>query len=88
MRKLTSSFFVMLVLNLSSYGQISITGNVKDTSEKKSIVHATVLLLQQKDSIMVRFTRTDQNGHFILKNIPKGKFLLLTSFPKYADFVD
>jgi Outer membrane protein beta-barrel family/CarboxypepD_reg-like domain len=88
MRKLTSAFFVMLVLNLSSYGQISISGNVKDTTEKKSIVHATVLLLQQKDSIMVRFTRTDQNGHFILKNIPKGKFLLLTSYPKYADFVD
>lgn len=37
---------------------------------------------------MVKFTRTDPNGHFTLKDIPKGNFLVMISYPKYADYVD
>ena len=88
MRKLTASLIALLCFIAVSFGQVSISGNVKDTAEKKSIANGTVLLLQKADSIMVKFVRTDPSGHFTLKNIPKGKFLILISYPKYADYVD
>jgi len=37
---------------------------------------------------MVKFTRTGQNGQFALKDVPKGNFLVLISYPKYADYID
>ncbi|HMH33634.1 MAG TPA: carboxypeptidase-like regulatory domain-containing protein, partial [Puia sp.] len=88
MRKLTTSFLAVLAFVACSFGQASISGNVRDTAEKKAISYSTILLLQKSDSIMVKFTRSDANGHFTLSHIPKGKFLVLISYPKYADYVD
>ncbi|WP_239452936.1 outer membrane beta-barrel protein [Flavobacterium tistrianum] len=49
---------------------------------------ASVSLLRAKDSILIKFTRAKENGYFELNNIKDGKFILLVSYPKYADFVD
>ena len=46
------------------------------------------MLLRKTDSIMVKYARTDQSGHFALKTVPKGNFIFMITYPKYADFVD
>jgi signal peptidase I len=72
-----------------SIGQVSkIIGSVTDSSERINLANSIVMLLRPTDSVMIKFTRTNKNGDFILKNISKGKFLLLITFPKYADYID
>ncbi len=61
---------------------------ITDTIEKKTLKNGAVLLLRKTDSILVSFTRTDQDGNFLLKNLPAGKFLIQISYPAYGDYVD
>ena len=68
--------------------QASIKGRVADTTDQKKIVNGAVLLLRRADSILVRYARTDGSGAFLLKNIPPGTFLLVVSYPAYADYID
>ncbi|HXB96202.1 MAG TPA: outer membrane beta-barrel protein [Puia sp.] len=63
-------------------------GTVTDTLEKKPLLNASVLLLRPTDSVLIRHTRTDAAGHFDLQNLPLGKYLLLITYPSYADYVD
>src|SRR5258708_4193165 len=65
-----------------------INGKVKDTLEKKTLSNASVLLLRQSDSILVQYTRTDKTGSFTLSSIPPGHYLLLVTYPAYADYAD
>src|SRR5690606_31223824 len=41
---------------------------------------------QAKDSILVTYGRTDEQGSFSLDRPSKGDFLLIVSYPKYSDF--
>ena len=89
MRKpITLLLFNFTALSFSFAQSHSIQGSVADTVEKSVLFNSAVMLLRQSDSIMIQFTRTGKDGNFILKNIPEGKFLLLVTYPKYADFVD
>jgi len=66
----------------------SIKGKIKDTLNGKNLSNSAVLLLRQSDSILVQFTRTNKEGGFTLQNIPPGRYLLLVTYPSYADYVD
>jgi hypothetical protein len=66
----------------------SIRGIVTDTVEKKLLFNGAVVLLRKTDSVMVCFRRSAANGEFVLPNLPAGKFLLMVSFPAYADYLD
>ena len=66
----------------------NLSGSVSDTIDKKQLANASILLLRPTDSILVRHTRSDASGHFRLKNIPVGTYLLLVTYPAYADYVD
>jgi hypothetical protein len=90
MPKLIAFLLICLVLSGTSFAQSSarITGKIADTVEKKNLYNSSVLLLRKTDSILVRHTRTDKEGNFLLKNIPPGHYLLMTTYPSYADFVD
>jgi hypothetical protein len=63
-------------------------GKVQDTLEKKSLSNAVVSLLKKSDSTLVQFTRTDRNGQFQFQGVPKGHYVLLITYPKFADFSD
>src|SRR5690242_10842392 len=65
-----------------------IKGTISDSTEKKELSGASVLILQKSDSIIVRHTRTDKSGHFQFKDVAQGSYLLLVTYPSYADFVD
>jgi len=68
--------------------QSSIKGVVADTTEKKNLANSVVMILRQKDSVMVGFARSDKAGNFHLSGLPAGKLLLLITYPKYADYAD
>ena len=90
MRKLIPllSFFC-IVTSVSALAQPgSIKGTITDTSNKQNLHNAVISVLRSKDSILVQFTRTDAQGHFEISHLPPGKFVLLTSYPNYADYTD
>jgi hypothetical protein len=64
-----------------------ISGAIADTTEKKSLANGSVLLLRPSDSVLVSHTRTTAGGHFQL-TAPPGHYIILVTFPSYADFVD
>ncbi len=66
----------------------SIKGAVTDSINKKDLQNTVVSLLQAKDSILYKFTRTNNKGAFELKNLKAGDYVLLVSYPEYADYVD
>lgn len=68
--------------------QSSINGFVKDTVENRQLQHAVVSLLRSSDSVLVRFTRTNAQGEFNLTGLPGGKYVMLITFPKFADYAD
>src|ERR1700761_3117412 len=66
----------------------SIKGGAADTVGKTKLAGTTVMVLNQKDSIMRAFAWTAPDGRFSINNLPKGKFLLVLTYPGYADYVE
>ncbi|HEY5369772.1 MAG TPA: outer membrane beta-barrel family protein [Hanamia sp.] len=64
----------------------SIKGNVSDSSIKTKTAFASVSVLDAVDSVLVSFTRTDENGNFKLADLNPGKYIILITYPEYADF--
>jgi hypothetical protein len=89
MRKLLASlFFLFLITQAATAQTVTITGNIRDTAESRDVANAVVVLSSKKDSTLVTFTRTDKNGRFQLSQIPIGKYTLLVTFPRFADFTE
>ncbi|NSL91202.1 outer membrane beta-barrel protein (plasmid) [Chitinophaga sp. Mgbs1] len=88
MKKILSFIFCLTVINLCYGQQAVIKGNVTDTLNHVKLSNAVVALLQAKDSILVTFTRSAATGNFQLDNIPAGKYLLLITYPSFADYVE
>lgn len=66
----------------------TITGTVMNKDENVAIPNAVVALISPADSILQKFTRTDQSGKFTLKNVPYGKYIFMTSQPRFGDLLD
>jgi hypothetical protein len=84
---------VLILLFISSVpafaqDQYEIKGLVTDTAASYKMVNSTITLLKAKDSTLVKFTRATADGSFSLSNLSPGKFILLLSYPGYADFVE
>jgi hypothetical protein len=77
------------LLSLATFAQISsIKGTVKDTTEKKVLSLASVNVLRAKDSVLVKTVRTSNNGEFTIASLPVGNYIVMVSYPQYADFTD
>ncbi|OIR14229.1 hypothetical protein GALL_46910 [mine drainage metagenome] len=92
MKFMKKNFFFLILLFLSfnySFAQTSsIRGTITDTLNKQSLKNASVLLLYKTDSVLYRHTKTDKNGKFELNNLKAGKYVLMLTYPAYADFMD
>ncbi len=88
--KLTVLLITILFFTLGAKAQVaySVKGTTTDTASKVKLKNATVSVLYAKDSVLNSFTRADANGNFALNNLGKGKFILLISYPNYADYVE
>ncbi|OYX95380.1 MAG: TonB-dependent receptor, partial [Sphingobacteriia bacterium 35-40-5] len=59
-----------------------------DTASGTGLQNASITVLNSKDSILVRFTRADAKGGFSLNNLREGNFILLLTYPDFADYVE
>lgn len=81
------SLFIFFCFTANSQNSV-LSGIVNDTLNKKKLHNASVLLIRAKDSVLIKFVRTNAEGSFSLSNISIGKYWLHISNPNYADFSD
>ena len=88
MKKLLLLFMLGFILFASSAQQNSIKGIVTDTLNKQKLKNVVVSLLRYNDSVLYRFTRTNEKGEFELNNLKTGKYVMLLTYPTYAPMMD
>lgn len=89
MPKITVTIAILFLFSFSAFSQkTNLSGVLTDGSEKKPIYNSVVALLTPKDSILYKFTRSDKEGKFNLKNVIAGNYILMTAHSQYADYVD
>ena len=66
----------------------TVQGIITDSSANTYEANAVISILRQTDSTLVKFTRSEPSGRFILHDLQKGKYLILITYPKYADYVE
>lgn len=83
------SFLLLLTLFgllSNTFAQSKISGKVLDISDKLKLKNASIMLLQAQDSILIDYTRADENGYFEFQKPASGDHLVVVTYPKYADF--
>ena len=81
---LLSSF---IVLN-AQQPTFKISGQLRDTADKRSLENASVVLLKSKDSVLYRTARTNKEQRFVFNSVDTGKYVILIVYPGYASLVD
>lgn len=80
--------FCCSITTLLAQNPYQVKGLVTDTAATYKMVNSTITILNAKDSMLVKFSRADENGAFKLSNLKKGKFILMITYPGYADYVE
>ncbi|MEP6746380.1 MAG: outer membrane beta-barrel protein [Bacteroidota bacterium] len=89
MKKIVVLICILLVTFSYGFAQHpAIKGTIADTSSKENLANAVISILRAKDSVLLKFTRSNAQGKFSLGHLPAGKFILLVTYPKYADYVE
>src|SRR5579863_7339346 len=73
---------------VSAQNKYAVRGIIGDSIEHAKLQHCSVAVLNAADSTLVTFTRSAENGTFLISGLKSGKFILLLSYPDYADYVD
>jgi hypothetical protein len=66
----------------------SVSGQITDTAAHLKLQNSSISLLNAKDSTLTSFTRSNADGTFAFKNQKTGKYILLITYPGYADYVE
>jgi len=85
---ITLSLFLLCSLSAFAQNGYSIKGAVADSAAKIKLANTTVTIVNAKDSILRAFTWADNNGAFTINKLPKGNYVLLITYPGYADYVE
>jgi len=77
-------FFLFSLFALPSIHaqNMKVTGHVVDTTGKRSLENVSVLAVRIKDSLLLKFTRTNANGDFELTNFKVDTFTLIIDHPE------
>ena len=75
--------FSKIALAQSNY---TIKGIVADSVEKVKLQNSSIAVLQAKDSLLIKYTRAGEDGSFSISGLSKGNYILLVSYPEYADY--
>lgn len=88
-KKIVLSLLLLLPFVVMAQGQpsASIKGAVIDTAANIPLLNSSVSVLYARDSILLKYSRAQKDGSFSLSGLPRGKFILLITYPGYADFV-
>ena len=86
-----SIFSIVLLISFSFFAaaqnNLQIKGKIIDSVENLKLANASISVLNAKDSTLVKFGWADNNGDYVINNLIIGKFILLVSYPTYADYV-
>ena len=69
MLKFNFLIVALLLFSISSFSQKGSLSGVVNDLEKNPIENTVITLLTTKDSILYRFTRSDKEGKFLIKDI-------------------
>lgn len=88
MKPILTLLFLFLGLSVAfAQNPYSIKGVVADTANNSKLNHATISILHAKDSTLYKFTRANAAGAFSIEPMKKGNFIMLLTYPDYADYV-
>jgi len=82
------AFFLLIASSYAGAQTFSIKGVIVDTLNNNKLQDAAVTLIRAQDSILETFTRSRPDGTFELNLPDKGEYVLLITFPSFADYVD
>ena len=88
MQRIIVCFLLCNLYLFSSAQTVSVSGTVMNKDESTPVHNAVISLITPSDSTIYTFTRSDAAGKFILKNVPAGKYILMTSQPWFGDLID
>ncbi len=89
MPKITLTISILFLFSLSAFSQkANLSGILNESGEKTPVYNSVVALLTPVDSILYKFTRSDKEGKFSLKNVKAGNYIMMTAHSQYADYVD
>lgn len=78
----------ILIFNLPVFAQKNfISGKVTDTAAKTELHYCIAALINQADSVLHTSVRTNEAGEFYISKIPAGKYTLMLSYPRMADYL-
>ena len=87
--RLSFIFLLFICCSHFSYAQqCIIKGKVQDTLNQSYLPHAAVTLVRAADSVMETFARTKDDGSFELKAATGDRYLIMITYPGFADYVD
>ena len=81
-------FFCLCSFSSLAQKTYSVKGSVVDSVLKAKLTNSSVSILNAKDSTLKKFTRVTTDGSFSMGNLNQGKFILLITYPGYADYVE
>jgi hypothetical protein len=87
-RALNLLILMILFLPTSLFSQFVIQGKVIDKTENTGLPGAIVMILHPENSFLYKFTRVGENGTFKIEDVREGKFLIVVSCSRYADYND
>ncbi|HSK14388.1 MAG TPA: hypothetical protein VK907_14305, partial [Phnomibacter sp.] len=79
---------MILVGNTSFAQTFSVKGRVLDSLENLKLYNASISLLRARDSVLVTHGRARPDGSFSLSAGTPGQYILLITYPGYADHAD
>ncbi len=89
MLKLTLLSLICLLVSVTCIAQrATISGTIEDTINRKTLPQTSISLLRATDSVLVDVLRSDSKGDFKLSKVAKGQYIIMFSYPSYADYID
>lgn len=80
---------LFIVASSATFAQpYTVKGKITDTVNFSPLPNASITLIRAQDSVLETFTRTKEDGSFSLQVSSKGKYIMMSAFPGFADFVD
>jgi len=89
--KLHTPFTLLLLVCLAFTARaqnLTLSGSVTDTVNSNPLENAAITLLRAGDSVLETYTRANAAGAFSLQPSAQGKYILMVTFPGFADYVD
>ncbi len=84
------ALLIVVFLSITTFAQqqFAIKGRVVDTLNAFELQYSSVTLIRAADSILETYTRTGKDGSFTLATPNAGQYLVMITFPSFADYID